>query len=85
MNISAKSLYFDESKMWVDLIDGRTISVPLIWFPRLLAATPTQREHYRISGTGRGLHWEEIDEDISVEALLVGYGDMTHLSHSTVA
>ncbi len=78
MNISAKSLSFDECTMWVDLMDGRTIGIPLAWFPRLFAATPAQREHYQISGTGRGLHWEEIDEDISVEGLLAGCGDMTH-------
>jgi hypothetical protein len=63
--------------MWVELHDGRTIGVPMAWFPRLLHATPGQREQYRISVTGRGLHWEELDEDISVEGLLAGRGDMT--------
>jgi len=63
--------------MWVDLMDGRTVGVPLAWFPRLLEATPDQRQKYRISVTGEGLHWDEIDEDISVPALLAGRGDMT--------
>jgi hypothetical protein len=61
--------------MWLELSDGRTLGVPLVWFPRLLDATPAQREQVAIS-TG-GLHWEELDEDISVEGLLAGRGDQT--------
>ena len=56
----------------VDLSDGRTISVPLEWFPRLLHATPEERSNWRFIGRGHGVHWEEIDEDISVEGLLAG-------------
>jgi hypothetical protein len=78
MSISAKTLRFDEHTMWVELSDGRTVGVPLAWFPRLLAATPEQRHNYRISTTGNGLHWDELDEDISVAGLLEGRGDMTH-------
>ncbi len=78
MNTSAKELRFDDYTMWVELNDGRTLGVPLAWFPRLLQATPDQRNDYRISVTGNGLHWEAIDEDISVEGLLAGRGDMTH-------
>jgi len=63
--------------MWVELDDGRTLGVPLAWFPRLLHATPEQRMQYCIGVTGNGLHWEELDEDISVEGLLAGQGDMT--------
>lgn len=77
MNISAESVRFDENTMWVELTDGRTIGVPLAWFPRLLHATADQRRRYRISVTGRGLHWDEIDEDISVPGLLDGRGDVT--------
>jgi len=77
MSTSAKSLRFDEYTMWVDLMDGRTIGVPLAWFPRLLHATPEQRRNYRIGPSGNGLHWEDIDEDISVEGLLEGRADMT--------
>ena len=82
MSISAESLRFDEHTMWVDLSDGRTVGVPLAWFPRLLHATPEQRRNYRISVTGQGLHWEELDEDISVAGLLEGRGDVTRRSPS---
>jgi hypothetical protein len=61
--------------MWVDLSDGRIIGVPLAWFPRLLNATPAQRNAVELSRLG--LHWKEIDEDISVAGLLAGRGDMT--------
>ena len=77
MNISAEAVRFDDEAMWVGLADGRTIGVPLAWFPRLLHASPAQRERYEISVLGYGLHWEDLDEDISVEGLLAGRGDMT--------
>jgi hypothetical protein len=75
MTISPEALRFDDDCMWVDLEDGRTIGVPLAWFPRLLHATPAQREAYELSRLG--LHWEELDEDISVAGLLAGRGDQT--------
>jgi hypothetical protein len=56
----------------VELSDGRTISVPLAWYPRLLQATPEERKHWRLIGKGHGIHWEDIDEDLSVEGLLAG-------------
>ena len=56
----------------VELSDGRTISVPLGWYPRLENATPSERAHWRLIGKGQGIHWEDIDEDISVEGLLAG-------------
>jgi len=80
MNISAKSLRFDENSMWVELADGRSLGIPLAWFPRLLAATPEQRAAYEISGGGAGLHWPGLDEDISVAGLLSGRGDQTAVS-----
>jgi hypothetical protein len=61
-----------ENTLSVDLNDGRTISVPLAWFPRLVYATPEQRNNWRLIGKGEGIHWEDIDEDISVEGLLSG-------------
>jgi hypothetical protein len=61
-----------EDTLSVDLSDGRTISVPLAWFPRLAYATPEQRKNWRLIGKGEGIHWEDIDEDISVEGLLSG-------------
>lgn len=64
---------FDEDSMWVDLSDGRTIEVPLAWFPRLLRGTAEQREQVRMSS--HGLHWEALDEDISIAGLLEGFGD----------
>lgn len=76
MATSAKSVTFDEDRMFVELEDGRSLGVPLAWFPRLLHATPEQRTHVEISR--RGLHWDELDEDISITGLLAGRGDMTH-------
>jgi hypothetical protein len=75
MSISATAVRFDEDTMWVELTDGRTLGVPLAWFPRLLHASPAQRERVELSRIG--LHWEEIDEDISVAGLLAGRGDMS--------
>jgi hypothetical protein len=77
MSTSAKAFRFDDSTLWIDLQDGRTVGVPLAWFPRLLHATPEQRNAGRISVTGKGLHWEELDEDVSVAGILAGRGDMT--------
>lgn len=56
----------------VALSDGRTISVPLGWYPRLVHGTPQERNNWRLIGKGRGIHWEDLDEDISVESLLAG-------------
>ncbi len=61
-----------EDVLSVRLMDGRTISVPLVWYPRLLRATKEQRKNWRIAGCGYGIHWEEIDEDLSTEGLLRG-------------
>jgi hypothetical protein len=63
--------------MWVELADGRSLGVPLAYFPRLLRATEEQRRGFTISGGGTGLHWDALDEDISVPALLLGVGDRT--------
>jgi hypothetical protein len=75
MTISATSVRFDEHTMWVALTDGRTLGVPLAWFPRLLHATSAEREQVELSRVG--LHWEALDEDISVAGLLAGRGDVT--------
>ena len=77
MNTLAKSVRFDDSMMWVSLADGRQLGVPLAFFPRLLQAQPELRAAVVISGGGLGLHWDELDEDISVPALLAGHGEMT--------
>lgn len=75
-----KAVRFDEAQMWVELEDGRTLGIPLVWFPRLLHATPEQRDAFFLSPTG--LHWEEIDEDISIAGLLAGRADMTRTRKS---
>jgi hypothetical protein len=75
MIISATSVRFDDHTMWIDLTDGRTLGVPLAWFPRLLNSTPAQRERVELSRTG--LHGDELDEDISIAGLLAGRRDMT--------
>lgn len=66
----AIDVLFSSSKMVLFLEDGRELSVPLEWFPRLREATPDQLTKWRFIGNGQGIHWDEIDEDISVEALL---------------
>jgi hypothetical protein len=68
----AEDVRVTEDTLTVDLSDGRTISVPLGWFPRLVHAGPEERNNWRLIGRGHGIHWEDIDEDISVEGLLAG-------------
>ena len=82
MTISATAVRFDEHTMWVDLTDGRTLGVPLAWFPRLLHANPDARAHVEISRVG--LHWEDLDEDISIAGLLAGRSDVTRQSERAV-
>jgi hypothetical protein len=69
---NAESVVVTEDTLSVDLSDGRTIAVPLVWFPRLVHATPEERNNWRLIGEGHGIHWEDIDEDISVVGLLAG-------------
>jgi len=61
-----------EETLTVGISDGRTLSVPLAWFPRLLNASAAERSNWRLIGKGHGIHWEDLDEDISVEGLLIG-------------
>jgi hypothetical protein len=61
-----------EDSLAVDLMDGRTIIVPLAWYPRLLVATPEQRDRWQVAGGGYGIHWPDLDEDLSTEGLLRG-------------
>ena len=77
MSTSAIEVDFDSNMMWVALSDGRRLGVPLAYFPRLLAAQPEQLQRYEFSGGGTGIHWDELDEDISVEGLIMGMGDRT--------
>ncbi|MBK6607862.1 MAG: DUF2442 domain-containing protein [Leptospiraceae bacterium] len=73
----AQKIWFDKDNMFVSLKDGRSLSIHLVWFPRLNKATIKQRKNYRLLGDGEGINWEDIDEDISVSGLLLGKGDMT--------
>jgi hypothetical protein len=67
-----RDVRFTEDTMAVDLADGRTIIVPLVWFPSLLNASPEQRSRWKIVGAGYGIHWLDLDEDLSTEGLLRG-------------
>lgn len=82
MTISATAIRFDDHTMWVELSDGRTLGVPLAWFPRLLRASSEARARVEISRIG--LHWEDLDEDISIAGLLAGRSDMTRQSEPAI-
>ena len=71
------AVHFTKDSLVVDLMDGRTISVPLEWYPKLLEATTKQRSNWRTCGAGHGIHWPEIDEDLSTEGLLRGFPSPT--------
>jgi len=71
-NPLAREVEVTDAELIVTLADGRKISVPLAWFPRLLHATPEQRRQWELLGDGEGLHWPLVDEDLSVEGLLAG-------------
>ena len=68
----AKDVAVTQDALTVDLYDGRTISVPLAWYPRLLHGTSGERDHWRLIGSGEGIHWPDLDEDINIENLLAG-------------
>lgn len=70
----ADSVHCTETELIIHLADGRTLTVPLAWFPRLQAATPVQRQNFELLGQGQGIHWSDVDEDISVAGLLAGKG-----------
>jgi hypothetical protein len=68
----AQRVRLTEDALVVDLVDGRTVSVPLAWYPRLSHGSHAERGHWRLIGEGEGIHWPDLDEDISVEGLLAG-------------
>lgn len=70
--VPARTVSVNDEALIVDLVDGRTITVPLAWFPRLGHGTPAERANWRLIADGEGIHWPELDEDISVESLLAG-------------
>lgn len=71
-DIRVRDVRVDEDELWVALMDGRTITVPLAWYPRLAGGTPEQRARWEPAGGGYGIHWPELDEDLSTEGLLAG-------------
>ncbi|TDG05096.1 DUF2442 domain-containing protein [Paraburkholderia guartelaensis] len=77
MNVRILDLHFEADSFTVRLSDGRTLTVTLARFPTLLHATVEQRKHFRISASGQGLHWPDLDEDIGLTGLLAGRGDQT--------
>lgn len=83
MITSPKAIRFDDDTLWVNLSDGRTIAAPLAWFPRLLDATPEQRAMVELSKGG--LHWDALDEDISVAGLLAGQPDLSRRGTRQIA
>ncbi len=68
----AQSIQCSDATIIIDLVDGRTVSAPLVWFPRLSQASKSQRENWQLLGDGEGIHWPDIDEGLSVAGLLMG-------------
>ena len=68
----AQRVTLTEDSVVVDLMDGRTVSAPLTWYPRLLHGTPEERNNWRLIGSGEGIHWPDLDEDLSIESLISG-------------
>ena len=80
ISVRAQSVEFDADQMWVRLDDGRTLGIPLAWYPRLLHGSADDLGKVWISPSG--LHWDELDEDISIEGLIAGRGDMTRATRT---
>ena len=79
----ARDVRFTAAELVVELTDGRTVMTPLAWYPRLLHATKTQRAHWRLIGRGVGVHWEDVDEDLSIDGML--RGDQSQESPTSLA
>jgi len=72
LHVKASGVSISEDMLTVDLVDGRSLSIPLIWYPRLWHGTPQERQNWEWIGDGAGIHWPDLDEDISIEGLLLG-------------
>jgi len=72
LQVKASNVSISEDMLTVDLVDGRSLSIPLIWYPRLWHGTPQERQNWEWIGDGAGIHWPDLDEDISIEGLLLG-------------
>jgi hypothetical protein len=77
-----KKIWFDEQTLWLELNDARILGTPLAWFPRLVEASKQDLEKYELSPFG--IHWEHLNEDISVDGLLLGFGDQTHYPEKVI-
>jgi hypothetical protein len=77
IDAKASKVWFDSENLWIMLHDGRQIATPITYFPRLLHASSEERSQFEISGGGSGIHWDKLDEDISVTGLLLGLGDQS--------
>jgi len=71
-NVKAQNVIVTDEALTVDFTDGRTISAPLAWYPRLMHGTPQERNNWRLIGNGEGIHWPDLDEDIEIEGMLLG-------------
>ncbi len=71
-DLRVRDVRIDDDRLTVELMDGRGIAVPLAWYPRLFEATPAQRQNWEVAGGGYGIHWPDVDEDLSTEGLLRG-------------
>lgn len=69
---TAQQVQITDDELVIALTDGRRISAPLVWYPRLLVGTPTERNHWRLIADGEGIHWPDLDEDLSVEGVILG-------------
>ena len=76
----ARSVRFEHDRMIVTPTDGREVSVPIVWYPRLAQATPEQRTHWQLIGDGEGIHWPEVDEDLPTAGILLGLRPPASLS-----
>lgn len=85
VNPRASDVVVTDDELVVSLSDGRRISVPLVWFPRLCKATPAQRSRWELLGQGEGIHWTDVDEDISVAGLLRGFDSVERTRSSPAA
>ena len=72
IEVVATDVSFSDERLVVELSDGRSIALPLVWYPRLFDSTPEERANWRLNGRGSGIHWPDIDEDLSVEQLILG-------------
>ncbi|HEX8664526.1 MAG TPA: DUF2442 domain-containing protein [Beijerinckiaceae bacterium] len=72
MRLTVRDVWFDETRLFVEISDGRVLGTPIRWYPRLASATPEQRGNWRICGAGEGIHWPDVDEDLSLEGMLAG-------------